>query len=412
MTLDGATESTRIALGVTFALVIAALLVLSIIHVLVLRGRRLLPGAIAAVGGWFTVGLSFGMATLITAGDGFSLLLVSLVVAWLLRWGWREGRLASVGLVFLGGGVPWVLAGPVLGLEPPWLLVLVGGLTVAAGVALRLLPKRAHPPRQPAGTDRARLFIRTIEQAQAMGPVPAPPSIGFILGLGASSLVLFLGRDLPIGPRSVLSAIAFVVVGIAVWYVSVPPRVGRAYDVLMWQIGVERRRWHERLGRPLPLTPAGVSRLLDEMPNVPHVRPLRIELLASFGRTDEARAELERLEPYGVEAEAEAADLAAHIAWCEGRTDAAAIERLAALTDQVSDPEHRLRLRAALAVARTRQGIVAGDPDAIDQLAAVQPELGSRAWAFAIPYAWGIVGSFVVIGVLSAVLGLVAGAAG
>ena len=409
MTLDGATESTRIALGVAGALVITTLLVLAVVHVLALRGRRLLPAAVTGIGGWFAVGIGLGLATLITAGDGFSLVLVGLIVAWMVRWGWREGRLASVGLVFVGGSIPWLLAGPVLGLEPAWLLLLVGGVLVAVGVALRVVPTR--PRRPAAGLDRARILVRTIEQAQAMGPVPAPPSIGFILGLAASSLVLFLGRDLDIGPRSVLSAIAFVVVGIGVWYVSIPPRVGQAYDVLMWQAGVERRRWHERIGRPLPLTPTGMGRLLDELPHVPHVRPLRIELLASFGRTDEARDELASLEPYGVEAEAEAADLAAHIAWSEGRTDEAALDRLSDLAAQVDDREARLRVRAGLALARTRQRILGGDPNAIDELAAIQPQLGSRAWAFAIPYAWGIVLTFVAIGVLSAVLGLAAGAA-
>src|ERR687892_1045577 len=166
MTLDGATESTRIALGVAGALVITTLLVLAVVHVLALRGRRLLPAAVTGIGGWFAVGIGLGLATLITAGDGFSLVLVGLIVAWMVRWGWREGRLASVGLVFVGGSIPWLLAGPVLELEPAWLLLLVGGVLVAVGVALRVVPTR--PRRPAAGLDRARILVRTIEQAQAM----------------------------------------------------------------------------------------------------------------------------------------------------------------------------------------------------------------------------------------------------
>jgi hypothetical protein len=67
-----------------------------------------------------------------------------------------------------------------------------------------------------------------------------------------------------------------------------------------------------------------------------------------------------------------------------------------------------MRFRVALALAETRRDIVEGRHDAIAHLVRVQPEIRAAASPLALPYAWAVLGTFVLVGGTSVVIGILA----
>lgn len=413
MDVERAGELYGLAVIVAMVGALLADIALLTIHTLALHGRRTLPGGVTRTVGWVLTGLSGGLFTLSGFPPLFWLLVIA-AVAWLARWAWREGRLKELGLALIGGALPWAVAyvfflaafpgGPTTEVPDRRVFVLLAALVVAViGASLVIAAPRTAHPRPNTGPMRARLLMEAIEREQALGPLPAPPVLAMLVGLTIGTVVLVVSRGLGAPLQFGLSGAAMILVGTGVWLATVPPRVARAYAALKWLIGVEKRIWRERTGRSLPRTISDARRQMDALAETPSTRPQRIELLASFGRTDEARAALAEWQAAGPVEVAEHAELRAHVAWCEGTADPGAIDELRAATDRIDDPSDRLRFQVALALARSRADIIAGRDGAIEHLVAAQELVApsARASAMSLPYAWAIVGLFVVIGGIS-----------
>jgi hypothetical protein len=392
---------------------VAALLIgfaLAILHILALHGRRILHDPIQRTAGWFITGLIVGLGSQMMSDDTITWVFAVGLALWLAWWGWRAARLRDVGVGLVGGALPWLgSVGLFLVVRPsdPTIpvvdvrFIIVAGSLLVIGIGVMLIigaPRRA-PARPMTIMERATIISRTIDRSQAMGPLPAPTVVAFVVGLLASTVVILIGRELEPVARYVVSGIAFVAITLATWYAATPRRTLAASAVLGWLIRAERAMWAERLGRSLPRTAGGARRLLEGLPDDVRLRPLRIELLAVFGRLDEARSELARLPLDSPEDRAVAAEYAEFVAWCEASPDDAAIDRLAAEIPSISDPAEHLRQRVVLAAARTRRAALADDPAAIDHLAALRPELDAPLSLLSYPGASVTLGMILLVGI-------------
>ena len=173
---------------------------------------------------------------------------------------------------------------------------------------------------------------------------------------------------------------------------------------MRWLVDAERRLWAERLGRPLPRLPSGLRHLVDSLPDDASLRPLKIEVLATFDRLPEARDELARLPLETPEQRAIEAEIAEYVGWYDGRPDEGAMDRWAQELPSIEDPATRLRLRVSLAVARARRAAGRRDPATIDHLLEVRPLIGSISSRLRDPGAIGYIVGFVLIGILGFVL--------
>ena len=395
--------------------VLVLAIALSVLHVLALHGRRVLPDRLARVVGWLVFGLVIGLISQLLPGEPMTWLSAGAIAAWTLFWARREGRLADAGLALIGGALPWLLSiGLFIVLLPPdptvpvvdiRFLIIVGALLIAGiGVALVIAAPRAVVPPSLSPVQRALLVTNAINRAQAMGPVPAPLVVAFLAGMTGSVAALIVGQSLEPIPRWLIVGGAFIGLSLGAWWLAIPRRVRDAQGVVNWLVDGERRLWAERLGRPLPRTATGMRRLQDTLPNVDSLRALRIEALATFGRTDEARQELALLPLETAEERAVEAELAEYVSFYEGKPDEAAIGRWAEELPSIEDPAARLRLTVSLAVARTRRAAEKREPDAIDHLLAVRPQIGSTGSPFRDPVKIVIVVTLVLMGILGFVV--------
>ncbi len=237
-----------------------------------------------------------------------------------------------------------------------------------------------------------------------MGPVSAPLVLAFMAGLAGGIAVLLLGRDLEPLLQQLLVGVAFIVASLGTWWIATPRRVTDAQAVLSWLVDAERRMWAERTGRPLPRTPGGIRHLLDWLPDTDDLRPLRIEVLATLGRGEEAWLQLARLPLETPEDRAVEAELAEYVGQYAGKPDETALDRLADELPSIEDAAARLRLRVSLAVARARHAAERRDPAAIDHLLAVRPELPSISSRLRDPSTIGVVIGLVLTGLLGFVV--------
>ena len=391
-------------------LVVAALaVVLTVLHVIALNGRRILPARFARVVGWLAFGLLVGLATQLTP-DLLTWVVAGGIAAWILWWGWRNGRLGDAGLAFIGGAVPWLVGvGLLILVLPPdptipsidsRFLIGVGALLIAAvGFFLTIVGPRTPPERKLTSVQRAMLVPQAIDRAQAMGPIAAPVVLAFIAGMSAAIGTMLGAQGLELLLREVVAGTAFIAVSLLTFWLTTPRRVTDAQGVQRWLIDAERQLWADRLGRPLPRTAGGMRQLVEELPDDPRLRPLRIEILATFGRTDEARRELARLPAETAAERAIEAELAEYLSWYEGEQSDDAMDRWARAIPSVEDPAERLRLRVSLALSRTRRAALRHDPAAIDHLLEVRPMLGSTGSRLRDPGTASVVAVIVLIGV-------------
>jgi hypothetical protein len=417
MTDPGLNQLYGVVLGwsVVAAGVLGLLLLLA--HVLALHGRPVLPARLVRWGGIALLGYVAGVMALLDPGSPFTWLLVLGLAGWIVLWLIRSGRIPDLGILVIGAGVPWAATylsalvvrptNPALGSVDPRLPLAAVGL-VAMGIGIMLVivgPRRPRPPSIATPEDRLRIVRDAIERGQAMGPVAAPWVVGFGLGLAASTVVAFVARGLDPVPRQAVAFVAFVVVGIVGWLLATPRRVRDAYEVLQWLIGVSTADW-ERVVGYRPRTLAGLRRMLERLPDDDELRQLRTELLIAFGRFDEARLALARL-PNDTEWDRfRAADLRQYLAWSEGTPDTGELSVMAEAAARIEDHERALRARASVALARVRADAAAGDPDALDHLAALRAEVGPRARRYQLPYAAGVLIAFVLIMVIGLVASL------
>ena len=391
-------------------LVVSALaVVLTGLHVLALNGRRILPARFAGAAGWLVFGLLVGLATQLTP-DALTFIVAGGLAAWILWWGWRNGRLGDAGLALIGGAVPWLVCiGLFILILPPdptipvidiWLPIVVGALVVgAAGAILMIVDPPRPPERGPTPVQRALLVPRAIDREQAMGPIAAPVVLAFIAGMSAAIGTLLGAQGLELLAREVLAGAAFIAVSLLTLWFTTPRRVTDAQGVVRWLVNTERQLWADRLGHPMPRTPGGLRRLAETLPDDPRLRPMRIEILATFCRTDEAHRELARL-PVGTPTDrAIEAELAAYLSWYAGEPRDDAMERWERAIPAIDDPADRLRLRVSLALARARRAAQRRDPAAIDNLLEMRPLLGSTGSRLRDPESASVVVVIVLIGV-------------
>ena len=388
---------------------------LSALHVLALHGRRVLPARLARVVGWLVFGLVIGLITQLLSTDLMTWAIAGAIAAGILFWAWREGRLGDAGLALIGGALPWLVSvglfivllpsDPTLAVVDIRFPIVVGALLVAGiGIGLIVAAPRTAPAPNLTPIRRAMLLPNVIDRAQAMGPVPAPLVLAFVAGMTGAIAVLLLGRSLDPVPLQLIVGAVFIGLSLGTWWVTTPRRVRDAQGVIRWLVDVERRIWAERLGRPLPRMPNGVRQLADRLPDDPGLRPLRIEVLATFGRLPEAREELARLPLETPEQRAIEAECAEYVGWYAGRPDEGAIDRWARELPSIEDAATRLRLRVSLAVARARRAAEQRDPAAIDHLLEVRPLIGSLSSRIRDPGTIGVLVTFVLMGLLGFVL--------
>jgi hypothetical protein len=397
-------------IAVPLVVVLVAGLALTALHVMALHGRRILRERTARIAGWLVFGLGIGLTTQFMAGVPFIWIVAVAFTGWVLYWAWREGRLGEAGVALIGAGLPWLLAvglfmvllraDPLLRVvDIRFLYVVLALLVVGIGIILIVSAPRPapRPDRELPPLKRAMLLRKAIDREQAMGPMPAPIVLALLVGITGSTSALLLGSAVDPLVRDAVSGAAFIGLSLGVLWVATPRRVVDAHGVIRWVVDAERRMWGERFGRPMPRLILNLKQLLDWLPDGVHARPLRIEVLATMGRIDEAREELAGLPLGTAEERATEAELAAYVAWCDAKTDEAAIDRWAEELPGVEDPAARLRLRVSYAVALARRASISGDRAAVDHLLAVRPLIGSVGSRLRDP---GVIGSVIVIVVM------------
>jgi hypothetical protein len=252
---------------------------------------------------------------------------------------------------------------------------------------------------------RLRALRAALHGAQSIGPFPVPPAAGLLAGFAASfasDALLFDVLGLPL--RQFVDAAVFAVVAAAVWLGVQRPEVRAAHDTLTWLNGWETERWEREIGRRLPALPRTRPQLLDALPDTLGLRPLRIELLAARGDTDEA---WRRLEALPIDTAWQRFERAALTEWVLWWTDGPPhLDAMRAAVPAIEDEERRLVARAGVAAAEARRAAVGG-ADAVAPLAALRPELGDRPRRYGFSYAAGVVTSTVLIGAIASLAVLV-----
>jgi hypothetical protein len=413
-------------IAVASLVVLVAGLILTVLHVLALHGRRVLPARAARIAGWLVFGLGVGVTTYFMATVPAIWIVAVGFMAWVLTWAWREGRLGEAGVALIGAGLPWLLVVGVfmvlLRADPlarvidiRFLYVVVALIVIGIGVMLIIAAPQPPPRRDRELTPlkRETLLREAIDREQAIGPLPAPFVLAILAGIAASTVVLLVGSGLDPFVREVASGMALTGVSLAVLWVATPRRVVDAHGVMRWLVDAERRMWSERFGRPMPRVLLNLRQLLDWVPDDAEALPLRIEVLAALGRIDEARAELAGLPSETAEQRATQAELASYVAWSDGKVDEAANDRWEHELPAIEDPRARLRLTVSRAVAKARQASILRDATAVDHLLAVRPLIGPVGSRFNDPGAVGVIIVIVLVGLIVAfgrsVFGLDAG---
>lgn len=242
---------------------------------------------------------------------------------------------------------------------------------------------------------RARALRDALRNAQSVGPISLPVAAGLTAGFAASFAADALLYDLVGTPwRQLADAIAFAAVAAPVWLLVQRNDVRDAIEVVTWLSGWETERWEREVGRRLPGLPRMTPELVESLPDTMGLRPLRIELLAARGDTDEAWRRLDELPRDTPWQRFEHAALTEWVLWLtDGPSQVAEMRRAAA---EVDDPERSLAARAIVAAAEARRAAVTGG-DAIRPLAAVREALGRRPRRYAFPYRTGVIVSVVLI---------------
>jgi hypothetical protein len=231
------------------------------------------------------------------------------------------------------------------------------------------------------------------ERSVAMVRAFSPALQRGLLICGAIAVVLaILGTPLvadrlpdAVGPPAI--ALIGAVIGMIVGFLSVPSGLRQAFESYSWLGRTEVDRFQQRTGGPVPTKPEDIDRWLASTPSTSATRMGRIEVLAFVGRYDEARSELDAIQPASNEELFEAASLRQYIDWLQtGEVDhsalAAAVERL----PRGSKARRMGDVNVALAEARVR--FMARDPAWSDALQAVRPPLGRDASMVALRDTW------------------------
>jgi hypothetical protein len=225
--------------------------------------------------------------------------------------------------------------------------------------------------------------------------------VGLVAGLIASYAV-----DAALAPvvgtpaRQLADAATFVAVMAPIWLVTQPAAVRRAHDVMTWLNGWETERWQREMGRRLSAVPRSTPEIVDSLPDTLGLRPLRVELLTTVGRLDDARERLASLPTDTPWQRFERAALAEWVAWWADEPGDR--EAMRAAAGEVDDEERRVAAHVMVAAAEARRAATSGG-DAISPLAAVRAMLGERPRRYAFGYTAGVVLMVVAMGIVASV---------
>ena len=259
---------------------------------------------------------------------------------------------------------------------------------------------RSRRSRTPESHPRARALRDAFQRAESLGPI-RPAVVGLSAGLIAAYLadgMLFRILGSPL--RQIVDAAVFAAVMAPLWLLVQPAGVRRAHDVMTWLNGWETERWQAEIGRRLTALPRATPSMVDALPDTLGLRPLRVELLAASGRTDEARARLELLPSDTPWQRFERMALTEWVAWWSDEPGDRTEMRRAA--GAIEDDERRLAARAMIAAADARRAATSGG-DAVAPLSALRDELGDRPRRYAFGYTAGVVVMVMLMGLVASI---------
>jgi hypothetical protein len=310
---------------------------------------------------------------------------------------WRRRRRRLAGLLVAGFALPWTIlwgfyvAQLGLGVPfepvPTWAGFLGGLAIVVAGMALVALGDPPPPAPDPAaapgdpGSRRIGTIALAILGPARIGPFRTP-DLASLIGLVLSWIIV---GSLPLGDRWLTLGLAVVVgAGVAseAWIRALPARTRLAFEAFSWLGEADMARFRALTGTAVPVTRQAAEQWLARVPESPLTNWARAEVLILAERPAEARAILERM-PTGTPAERfEQASAQGLVEWANGGSgDTAEMEAgVESLGPDGSDA--RLRGEVAIAAARVRLAMDAGQPnegDVLEPLVQVRARLGSRA---------------------------------
>ena len=254
-------------------------------------------------------------------------------------------------------------------------------------VRLDMFPERS--------TATLRGFRPHLDRAARAGSV-----VAIVVALGLT-LLGFLD-DSPAMARLTAITLLGAVGGTAASILVVPRGILRAFEAYSWLGRREVDRFVARTGGPVPTGVDAFEPWLAAHPSSPANALPRSEALAFVGRYDEARAELAALDSgsRGTAIDVERAVLTQYIDWLDtGRLDLADLGSVVARAPAVS-AEGQMGA-VSIALARSRDAFMRGDPVWYQALADARAPLGRQPRTIVIRDTWR---AFVTIFALAAVV--------
>jgi len=391
-------DATSVFVAVAIATLVAPVVFLVVMAVAWWRRNKGLP-----VGNWLEAaitlvgGASLGLFIITSQGVlplDLAFLMTVVFLAYSLL---RRRRRRQAGLLIAGFALPWTILwgfyvlALMLGMnfEPTatwagflggFAVVAVGLIVVARGDPPAPAPDPRAAPGEPGSRQIGTIAIAIFGPAR-IGPFRTPD----IASLVALVLSLILLALLPIGNRWIHLAVLVVVSAVVAseaWIRSLPTRTRLAFEAFSWLGDTEIERARMLTGRAAPATAKAAEAWLRQVPDSPLTDWARAEVLILAGRPEEARAIVDRM-PADTPAERfELASTRELVDWANGgSTDTTGMEAaLEALGPEGSDA--RLRGEVAIAAARVRQAMEAGEPgegDVLEPLIEVRGRVGPRA---------------------------------
>ena len=176
-------------------------------------------------------------------------------------------------------------------------------------------------------------------------------------------------------------------VGAVVGVLAMPARMRRVFEAYSWLGHREVARFRARTGGPVPVGRGAMDHWLATTPSTPAMRLPRIELLAFVGSFDEARRELELVQPSNPEVAYEVAGLRQYIDWLEH--DSTDLTELRASVHALPPgSEARLEGDVTLALVEARSRLVHTDVSWSEPLERIRPTLGWAPWRATLADTW------------------------
>lgn len=250
-----------------------------------------------------------------------------------------------------------------------------------------------------------RLTDRTVAMIRAFSPaLNRALLVGGALAIAVGILgTPLLATRLPTPVEVIVAATLGGLVGLGAAYVAFPARLRRAFETFSWLGRAEVDRFQLRTGGPVPSKPDDIERWLVSTRSTPTTRLPRAEILAFFGRYDQARAEITDHSIDSPEDAVELASIRQYIDWLEhGTIDT---NELAAAADALPPgTEGRAMATVTIALAESRDRFVRRDPNWSVPLESARPALGRAPSMVAWRDTWSKLGGLFFVAALIAAI--------